>query len=95
MACATGVADDGGVSVWLDDVLSTTACDELLSCVLGDETEVVSAFVVFFSTDCDCCDFCLVRCVARLFGGDVACVSGAVGAAGVDFFRGIEPSSSA
>lgn len=95
MACLTGVADDDGVSMWLDDVLSTTACDELLSCVLGDETEVVSAFVVFFAIDCDCCDFCLVRCALRLFGDDVACVSGAVGAAGVDFFRGIEPSSSA
>ena len=94
MACATGVADDGGVSVWLGDVLSTAACDELLSC-LGDGTEVVSAFVVFFAIDCDCCDSCLVRCALRFFGDDVACVSGAVGAAGVDFFRGIEPSSSA
>jgi hypothetical protein len=81
--------------MWLDDVLSTTACDELLSCVLGDETEVVSAFVVFFAIGRDCCDFCLVRCVARLFGDDVAFVSGAADAAGVDFFRGIEPSSSA
>lgn len=81
--------------MWLGDVLSTTACDELPGCVLGDETEVLSAFVVFFSTDRDCCDFCLERCVARFFGDDVAFVSGAVGAAGVDFFRGIEPSSSA
>lgn len=95
MACATVVADDGGVSVWLGDVLSTTACDSLLAGALAGATEVVLTFVVFFSTDCGCCDFCLVRCVARLFGDDVACVSGAVGAAGVDFFRGIEPSSSA
>lgn len=95
MACATGVAGDGGVSVWLDDVLSTTACDSLFSDALAGATEVVSTFVVFFATGRGCCDFCLVRCVARLFGDDVACVSGAVGAAGVDFFRGIEPSSSA
>lgn len=95
MACATGVADDGGVSMWLDDVLSTTACDSLAAGALAGATEVVSTFVVFFATDRDCCDFCLVRCVARLFGDDVACVSGAVGAAGVDFFRGIEVSSSA
>ena len=95
MACLTEGAGDGGVSVWLGDVLSTTACDELLGCVLGDETEVLSTFVVFFATDRGCCDFCLVRCVARFFGDDVACVSGAAGAAGVDFFRGIEPSSSA
>ena len=95
MACATEVADDGDVSVWLDDVLSTTACDGLLGCVLGNGTEVVSTFVVFFATGRDRCDFCLVRCTARFFGDDVACVSGAVGAAGVDFFRGIEPSSSA
>ena len=95
MACATGVADDGGVSMWLDDVLSTTACDSLVAGALAGATEVVFAFVVFFSTGRDCCDFCLVRRVARFFGDDVACVSGAVGAAGVDFFRGIEPSSSA
>lgn len=95
MACATEVADDGDVSVWLDDVLSTTACDSLVAGALAGATEVVSAFVVFFSTGRDCCDFCLARCVARFFGDDVACVSGAVGAAGVDFFRGIEPSSSA
>ena len=95
MACATGVADDSGVSVWLDDVLSTTACDSLFAGALAGETEVVFAFVVFFSTDRGCCDFCLVRCVARFLGNDVACVSGAVGAAGVDFFRGIEVSSSA
>ena len=95
MACLTGVADDDGVSMWLDDVLPTTACDKLLSCVLGDETEVVSAFVVFFAIDCDCCDFCLVCCALRFFGDDVAFVSDAADAAGVDFFRGIEPSSSA
>ena len=95
MACLTGVADDDGVSMWLDDVLSTTACDELLSCVLGDGTEVVSAFVVFFAIDCDCCDFCLERCALRFFGDDVAFVSDAAGTTGVDFFRGIEPSSSA
>lgn len=95
MAYVTEVDDGDSTFVWLDDVLSTTACDELLGCVLGDGTEVVSAFVVFFATGRDCCDFCLARCVARFFGDDVACVSGAVGAAGVDFFRGIEPSSSA
>ena len=95
MAYVTEVDDGDSTFVWLDHVLSTTACDELLGCVLGDGTEVVSAFVVFFATGRDCCDFCLARCVARFFGDDVACVSGAVGAAGVDFFRGIEPSSSA
>ena len=95
MACATGVADDGDVSVWLDDVLSTTACDSLFAGALASATEVVFAFVVFFATDRDCCDFCLERRIARFFGDDVACVSSAAGAAGVDFFRGIEPSSSA
>lgn len=95
MACATGVADDGDVSVWLDDVLSTTTCDSLVAGALASATEVVFAFVVFFAIDCDCCDFCLVRCVARFFGDDVAFVSDAADAAGVDFFRGIEPSSSA
>lgn len=95
MACATEVADDGDVSVRLDDVLSTTACNSLFAGALAGATEVVFAFVVFFATGRDCCDFCLVRRVARFFGDDVACVSGAVGAAGVDFFRGIEPSSSA
>ena len=95
MACSTGLADDGGVSVWLDDVLSTTACDSLFAGALAGATEVVFAFVVLFATGRDCCDFCLVRCVARFFGDDVAFVSDAAGAAGVDFFRGIEPSSSA
>ena len=95
MAYVAEVDDGDCPFVWLGDVLSTTACDELLGCVLGDGTEVVSAFVVFFATGRDCCDFCLVRCALRFFGDDVACVSGAVGAAGVDFFRGIEPSSSA
>ena len=95
MACATGVADDDGVSVWLGDVLSTTACDSLFAGALAGETEVVSAFVVFFAIDCDCCDFCLVCCALRFFGDDVAFVSDAADAAGVDFFRGIEPSSSA
>ena len=79
----------------LDDVLSTTACDSLFAGALSGATEVVSAFVVFFATGRDCCDFCLERCALRFFGDDVACVSVAVGAAGVDFFRGIELSSSA
>lgn len=95
MAYVTEVDDGDSTFVWLDDVLSTTACDSLVAGALAGETEVVFAFVVFFATDCDCCDFCLVRCTARFFGDDVACVSGAVGAAGVDFFRGIEVSSSA
>ena len=91
----TEVDDEDCPFVWLGDALSTTACDELLGCVLGDGTEVVSAFVVFFAIDCDCCDFCLVCCALRFFGDDVAFVSDAAGATGVDFFRGIEPSSSA
>ena len=81
--------------MWLDDVLSTTACDSLFAGALAGATEVVFAFVVFFAIDCDCCDFCLVRCALRFFGDDVAFVSDTADAAGVDFFRGIEPSSSA
>lgn len=95
MAYVTEVDDGDCPFVWLDDVLSTTACDSLFAGALASATEVVFAFVVFFATDRDCCDFCLERRIARFFGDDVACVSGAVGAAGVDFFRGIEPSSSA
>ena len=95
MAYVTEVDDGDSTFVWLDDVLSTTACDSLVAGALAGVTEVVFAFAVFFATGRNCCDFCLVCCALRFFGDDVAFVSDAADAAGVDFFRGIEPSSSA